>query len=324
MSSKKSEALEFFTAESFLKKEFPKETHLVEPIIPLGGDVLLHGKGGIGKTNFAFTLAKDIMEGQPFLGMWPTMKGNVAVVQVDMPLKLYQDRVRMFGENFKGDMCNFTHILSPKRQRINVVDVVLNQDKHQHWIQPLLEKEPVLIIFDSLRKLHTFEEKDDTAASMVYGSWREILGTGATHMFLHHDRESFKGENRLESSRGNSAWRDDADTAIKLQGKGSTVRRLDKLLWTKHRTFEPGFTMGVPEELPLAINPSTLFVEPRVEDPREAHIRKEIQKGSKKKDIVDALQNKHFWTDERYPPLGSSRAYELVGEFESKMKMSAK
>jgi hypothetical protein len=45
-----------YSAQDLAVQEFPEETFLVEGLIPLGGLVLLHGKRGIGKSQFSMTL----------------------------------------------------------------------------------------------------------------------------------------------------------------------------------------------------------------------------------------------------------------------------
>lgn len=210
--------------------DFPEPPYLVKPMIPLGGNVLMHGKRGVGKTQFLMTLANSVTNGYPFLGRWPVQKGPMVIVQVDMTPQIQQLRIIKVRDLLDMEDIYFTFPPS-----MNIREMVL---RHASLVDQIREVEPVCVAWDTLRKIHRESENASESPGIVYGAANEIVPS-ATHMFSHHDKKTpadpdFESDPE-EQFRGSGAWIDDAETSIQLVDLGGIPRRIG-LKFHKART----------------------------------------------------------------------------------------
>lgn len=239
----------------FVKVKF-NYTYIIDPILPAGGILCIHGKGGSGKTQIMFSMIRSIIQGTDFLGKWPTRKGKVIYFQFDMPHPLYADRWKKALQGVDpGDM-----IYTVPWRGINILDDTV-RDEIKAMVS---EVKPVLIVCDTLRKCHHLDENDNAVPSIVYGAWKEIIG-GAAAGFIHHDKKSYTGmvkgkivtqHNWEEGFRGARAWVDDAELGLSVYKPDSKVNRI--LLRTTKQYCDPA---DAPDET-LKLNPTTLLAEP--------------------------------------------------------------
>ena len=289
--------IECFSSKEFLEKQFPRELYLCEPCIPLGGTVMLHGKRAVGKTAFALTLAHAVLHGDSFLGLYPCLAGPVVYMQIDMPARLQQERMRKPQPSIQHPDL---HIIT-SNARINVLAEA--RFASNPWIRYLQETKPVLVIVDTLRKSHDMDENSSDTPVQVLGAWRDILGPDCTLLFLHHDRKSYEGENMDEAARGSGAWLDEIDTAIHLVGK---QKRLSYMDFTKLRT------MDYPEPVPVGLNPETLLVETERRKQVEIWLDNEIKlKRHPKEFLAKESQNMQRFK----PALSRTSAYRKLEKY---------
>lgn len=274
--------MEVYTDTEFIAKQFPDELYLCEPCIPLGGDVLLHGKRALGKTQLALTLAISVMEGGKFLGHFPCLQGPVAYVQADMPKKLQQDRRRtLYAATGKDYGSQYLHILSDSK-----VDILSAAHAREEWISRLHAHNPVLVIVDTLRKTHGLDENSSDTPVAVYGAWRALVGQRATIVYVHHDRKTTEFGDLNESARGSGAWLDECDTGLHVLGK---KKQLDRLEFSKLRT------MDYPEPIKVRMNPDTLLIETDSEEPVERWLKEQMARGRPKSEIVAGVTDLTKW-----------------------------
>ena len=202
-----------WTAKEFceLPIEFPP--FLMGRIIPQGGIGLFHGKRSHGKTQLSLTLAKSVINGEPFLGRYKCPFGRVTYIGLDMPIPEVQDRIRriipgiQYPERFQ---------IVASMDPINLPEMFF-KDKTKDWVHEVTQFEPDLIIVDTLRKCHFLDENLNSTPSFVYAAVRGLFGTHPTFLFNHHDRkthESTRGAPFEERVAGAGAWVDNSDFAI--------------------------------------------------------------------------------------------------------------
>lgn len=230
---------------------------LVEPIIPAGGIVMLHGPKTAGKTQLALTLAHAITTSGTFLNEYRCQTGSVAFVEADMPLPLLQERVRLAPEI---DDIWFLHA-----EPFNVL--ALGGALPDAFLA-LQQAQPALVIVDSLRKTFLGDENDSGTPSRVYGAWRRLFPT-ACLAFMHHDRKKPTDpeahHHPEEAARGTSAWLDDADTGLHLDKvRGSRGGgHVATLSFSKCRTAEE------PAPMIVRMHEDSLLLEPVAATPRQ-------------------------------------------------------
>ncbi|MDR7415285.1 MAG: AAA family ATPase [Armatimonadota bacterium] len=77
--------------------EAPPVQWVCEPLVPAGALTLLGGKDKRGKTLLALELARSVLSGEPFLGVFPVQTGAVVAVLLDDPLNITLDRLEEMG-----------------------------------------------------------------------------------------------------------------------------------------------------------------------------------------------------------------------------------
>lgn len=265
-----------YKLDDFLKLSFERD-YLINPLLPAAGIALLHGKGGHGKTQLAFTMMNEVTRGGVLLRKYPARQGRVLYFQFDMPEQLFQERLIKASEAFDET----TSIgVSPYHKPINILEEGPKQQIADH----IAAFEPDLIIFDTLRKIHPYDENDNAVPSLVYGAITEIAG-GASVVVIHHDRKAStnqqqtdKGseEDARESFRGARAWVDDCDLGIRLR-----MRRGGKVLMDFSK-----LRCAPQETMTLAMNQETLLLEPRGPE-TAAEWAKEIWRKEKPQDTAE-------------------------------------
>lgn len=243
------------SSEQLNRYSFPIPPFLVEPIIVQAGTVLLHGKPGVGKTQFVMTLARAIDEGHQFLGRWKTARGRVVIFQVDMASQIQQLRLR----SALADAYRNTYWVIEPGGGVPSIDICTMAFRHAELVRSVRELNPVLVVWDTLRKIHTMSENASETVVTVLNSARRLFPT-ATHLFVHHDRKESRNPDSSphpeEDFMGNQQWKGSVDTQIQLRDLGpGNPKRIACLL---HRARTAG-----PQEcrpMVLEMDPRTLLL----------------------------------------------------------------
>ena len=244
---------QWYNAEAYLQREIEHQ-YTIDPLLPSGGIGLIHGKGGHGKTQLAFTIMKAVTEGKPLFGRYPVEQGSVVYVQMDMPDKLFQARLAKAATACDNIADLVVGIFEESRN-------ILDEDFQTELAAKIADEQPALIVFDTLRKLHPLEENDNAVPNLVYSAIRNVC-QGSAAIVIHHDRKApseqgGSGEDVAESFRGARAWVDDCDLGLRLRKRGTQIIAD----WSKLRCEEQ-------PQLLLRMNLDTLLLEPR--DPETA------------------------------------------------------
>ena len=222
---------QLWDAEALAEFEFEDPTFLIEPLVPLGGTWILHGKRGVGKTQLCMSVANAVLNGSPLFGRWPTLRGNVVVLQMDMTPQIQQLRVQKVVGVLELSGLYFAFPLA--------LDIVSLHLKDSELVQAVREVDPVLIVWDTLRRTHHLNEDASSTVQLVYSASRRLF-PGVTHLFVHHDKKTpvdpeFKVEPE-EMFRGSGDWIDSADCSAQLRAVGTRSARRLRLLFHKART----------------------------------------------------------------------------------------
>src|SRR5262245_40459577 len=81
----------------FLSSPDPAPDFLINPYLPRGGLVYLHGATSIGKSPLLWEIARCLSLGLPFFGH-ETIQGTVLFIEGDGPLDLLKPRLRLLPE----------------------------------------------------------------------------------------------------------------------------------------------------------------------------------------------------------------------------------
>ncbi len=191
---------------------------IVEPLIPVGGLVCLHGHAKTRKSFLAIQLARDICNGDRFLG-FDTRPGKVLYVQLDTPRSLWQLRFQdlekqKFGLTPEGGANLYLadtehtphpfHILTPQVQQ---------------WLRQQVESiAPDLVIIDVIRKLFKGSDNDSDIVEEVLAAVKHTCHPAAVMMIAHSKKaKSDYDSGTIGEIRGSSAQGASYDTIMRLQ-----------------------------------------------------------------------------------------------------------
>lgn len=233
---------ELWYGPDFVRAKIPEPPFLVKPFFPSGGLCLLHGKRGIGKSMLTMALARSVATGEPFLGMFEARKGTVVVIQLDMVESVFHDRLQVDPEFYAfDDWYTLTGVAS-----------VARATPKTEWVEQIVAVQPDLIIIDTLRKAHSWDENSSDTPARFYAKLRELFGFTAVVM-IHHDRKSQSDSSGLEAAesfRGSGAWLDDVDCGLHVVKKRGEL----ELEFSKLRTCDDIATV------PLRVDPEKLVL----------------------------------------------------------------
>jgi hypothetical protein len=209
---------------------------VVENILPPDSTAILSGPSGSGKTWLILDLALSIATGEKWLGQFEVQQGNCLLVDEENNTYLLQNRMRQLLK-YRGlsSMTDKLGVFFLVGESINLTPIG-REHKPTVTFEKLLATtqalKPVLVIMDSLTRVHRSNESDSSQMSVILAiTKRLVTETGSDVLFTHHFTKHGKpgsGE-RIRGSGDLRAWPD--TTVLVEEQKGHIVITMDK---TRH------------------------------------------------------------------------------------------
>ena len=208
-----------FSAEDLMKMDIKRE-YLIPDLLPTPSVVLIYGAGGDGKSMSAWTLAKHVSTGKPFVvrgSLVPIQKGQVLILNGDQPLTQLREQL----EEVDYPINKNTKILTDWQLQ-----------RYAQFVQLIRDHEPKLVIIDSLIGCSggkAFDENKSDFATPLYWLTRNNgnLFPKTTILIIHH-------ANKNGGFRGTSAIRDAVDETWALskpsEEEASRVGKFSRLI----------------------------------------------------------------------------------------------
>ena len=176
--------------------------YLIPDILPTPSVVLIYGAGGDGKSMSAWTMAKHIATGEPFLvrgSKVPVDQGKVLLLNGDQPLSQLKEQLEEVNLPLDSNIK-----IQPDWQL----------QRYAQFIKLMQEHAPKLVVIDSLIGCsggRAFDENKSDFAQPLYWLTRNngVLFPKTTILIIHH-------ANKNGGFRGTSAIRDAVDETWKL------------------------------------------------------------------------------------------------------------
>ena len=209
--------MSFLPTNDYFARTLPEESWLIDHLIPRGGLVELYGKPKCGKSLLSMTLVSAIADGYPWF-LHPSFKirtrGNILFLQMDTPPGLWtgylQTAKRPFKDVFWADQLQVPH-----------PPFDLHETQHRNWLHnQIQEYQPVILIVDSLRKLHRGDENDSSVMTKVMALLRQTVGLDVAVVLIAHQKKigAMDVADLVDSARGSSAVAGEVDVLIRLSG----------------------------------------------------------------------------------------------------------
>lgn len=208
------------TWEEFSAKEYEAPQFLIDPFIVRGGITFLWGETSTGKSPVTWAIAQAVASGRSFFGL-PAAKGRVLYVELDTPEQSLHERL-------KGVQPTPNVWWWVKPCNLNVPQV-LGETLESLYEAAEMAK-PDLVIIDTLRKVHLFDDRESKTPAIVYGFFQRLFPNSAL-VFVHHTRKQSQDPRAIavdkESFSGSNAWLNDVQCGLHLEpydGEGANIR----------------------------------------------------------------------------------------------------
>jgi hypothetical protein len=213
----------FLTGKEVASVEVTEVEFFVHPIIPKEGIVFLYGKFGAFKTALGLNVARAVATGSTLWNM-PVDSTRVLFVEGDTPRTGIIPRIQKVNPNVANLDFAFVYpgidVINPHTPIENKIFIEGLRAKHK-------ANKYGLVVVDSLRSSHPLDDKDSTAATIVYRMFASIF-PGAVIFLIHHDKKSkapekhiigthYEEEMDIESFSGSQAWINHATTSLKIR-----------------------------------------------------------------------------------------------------------
>jgi hypothetical protein len=204
---------------------------VIDPYIPACGIILLYGKYSTGKSPLTWHMGQSVSAGVPFFGC-PTTQGPVLYIELDSPKRLVKPRLQKLAfvpDSFWWlDLYPGIDLLRPTPELVSVL-------KHAN-----ATIKPILVIINTLRKIHTLSDKDSEVPSRVYQALHRFFPKSAI-LVTHHDKKTYKHKDietdEDEAFSGSQAWLNDAQVGLHLVTADRDERTV-RLVHTKSQVSE--------------------------------------------------------------------------------------
>jgi RecA-family ATPase len=193
-------------------------TWLIEPIIPMGGSVLMYGDAKVGKSYSALQLAMALqgVEGDHWLGFPVRHTGPVVYVQLDTPRSLWAERlIKLRDHGAKIDQLNLSD-----RETIGAYPFDILDPTHATILSlALRDYNPVAVIIDTIREFHQLDEDKSTDMKRVISALTAAVDPAALILIAHARKPGQNGYDLLADNRGSSYVVGRMDSIIRFSKK---------------------------------------------------------------------------------------------------------
>jgi hypothetical protein len=209
-------------------------------LVPEGGDVMLYGDGGAGKTTLAVDLSCHLAAGDAWLGMPVAAAVRVLLIENEGPRPLFRAKLRRKREGWAGsELGDRVHVLETPWARITFADAA-HQDALAEKIREL-EIDVVIagpVTNVGMNEAGTLQEVRDFMRLLA--ALRARTGRALTIVLIHHENKG---------GQVSGAWEGSGDTLMHVQGQGHGKTRVhvQKARWASAyhaQTFHLTWTEG--------------------------------------------------------------------------------
>ncbi len=223
----------FLPVDAYLSQPREHETWLLKPLLPVGGAALIFAAPKAGKSYIAIQLALALNGQAPDWLGFPVLKtGKVLYLQLDTPRSTWMFR---FEEMIKkhGLKYDSNSLLLADRESVEFFPFDILQPTHMKYLANIVQvHQPVAVIIDTLREVHSGDEDTSTTSRNVISNL-----VGATHpaalIIISHSRK-----NNPEAEK---SIMDDHRGSSYITGRMDAILRLTKSrLYYAGRSIEEG------------------------------------------------------------------------------------
>jgi hypothetical protein len=230
--------------EDFVAVEEPGAEPLVgsvaDNLIPEGGDIMVYGDGGAGKTTLTVDLAFHLATGTDWLGFNVPRPAKVLLIENEGPRPLFRTKLRDKTNGWSGNATNGNLRVLERPWASFTFDNQAWRDKlvqlvREHEIDAIIAGPLVRIGMDAAGTL-----QEVVKFMRLVKEVRERTGRPLTVFLVHHENKG---------GQVSGAWEGAGDTLVHVgaAGNGRTILYIQKARWASashHRTLKLEWTDG--------------------------------------------------------------------------------
>lgn len=207
----------FLSGDDYLALPRDPQPWVIRDLIPIGGLVNIYGRPKTGKSFAAIGIAHAISHSDTskWLNFDVAKHGRVCYLQLDTPRSTWAERLNIIRKD-DYDLTNIYFadtIIAPYPFSILIPD-------HQTWLKNHIKAlDPLVVIVDTLREVHSGDENDSTVMKNVISALVDCCAPAACVLLSHSRKENMMGEDIMTDARGSSYIAGRMDSVVKLTGK---------------------------------------------------------------------------------------------------------
>lgn len=193
----------------------PDTTWIWRGIIPHSGAALVFGHAKTGKSKLILGLAEAVANPTipNFLGLPINEHGKVLYIQLDTPRSLWIEGYLSCVKS-EAAIDNIFIIDRELPDRPNPFDI--RDSICQEWIRREVDVvQPIMVIVDTVRRMHRGDENDPTVMSLVYDTFINITQPAAL-VLLTHKKKQQDGDVGFGTARGSTVLMGAVDALVNM------------------------------------------------------------------------------------------------------------
>lgn len=202
------------TVPELLAVEHPENTIIGGDLLDAGGLMLVVGPTSVGKSYLLLQIAMHLAAGTALLGWSVPHPFRTCLVQAEIGLRRFQQRVAKLWANFPASAGAQLLLDSPYELKL---DTAIGLDAVEAVVR---EAEIDVLIIDPLRPFHTRDENKSDEMQRLFDSFLRLqFKYGVAIIFGHHDRKPSADTwgKSIYETRGNTIITDRPDTVLRLK-----------------------------------------------------------------------------------------------------------
>jgi len=230
---------EVIKSDKLLKMESPEAEFLVENLIPSSAITILAGNPGSGKSWLLLEIAKSVASNELLFGKFNTKEVKVLYIDEESPLSEIQRRWRML----RPPPVTLVDFMPLQGFKID------NPEQRKALLSFTDWRNYKLIIFDSLRDIHSKNENDSQQTQELIDCFREFTRKGITVLISHHNRKEsfFNPREPSQILRGSTAILAGIDSLLSVENPKFTKQVIELVI------SQPKLRQGKPTS-PFKVN----------------------------------------------------------------------
>lgn len=205
--------------DKLLKMELPESEFLVEKLIPKGNITILAGNPSSGKSWLLMEIAKAVSSNRMLFDKFNTMEAKTLYLDEESSPSEIKRRWKLLDPPYM----TLTDFMSLQGFSID------NTEERNALLDLCKARDYKLVVFDSLRDVHSRNENDSRDAQELMDYFKEFCKIGITCLISHHNRkESFVDSNKAEQVlRGSTAILANVDSLLAVENTKRTETELE-------------------------------------------------------------------------------------------------